>query len=331
MKKIFSFILAALCCASQGAWANGTPAGTVISLQAQLQYSEGGVTGLSTHSNVASILVNEIVDVQLNWADASDVAVNSPDYKRVLTFRATNSGNGTQNFSLDANPNIGGGAFNPVPEAVSIYVENGAQAGLQLTGSNADTAYNSGNTISLNAGESKNIYLVYDIPANEPTNSKGYSQLKIVSALPGAATATKAGFDIPGAGAGGSDAIIGYTLARAQALGDYIVSGVLVQTSKSVIAVQDILGGTQVTSQSTLTYQITFNITGNGTAKNITMSDPVPAQETYVPGSMKLNNIPLTDATDSDAGNFTNNTLNLNLGNQIAPQNFTFTYQLKVK
>ena len=329
MKKL---ILTTLLCLSGAYYTNsyalGTPAGTVISLQASLQYAQGNVSGLTTKSNVASILVNEVVDVQLNWADSSDVPVNSPDYKRVLTFRATNSGNGTQKFSLEANPAIGGGAFNPV--AQGIYVESGAQAGLQLTGANADTLYGSGSVVSLNAGESKNIYLVYDIPANQATNNKGFSQLKIVSALPGAASATRAGTDIPGGGAGGSDAIIGYTLARAQALGDFLVSGVLVQTSKTVSSVQDILGGNQITSQSIVTYQITFNITGTGMAKNIVMQDPVPAQETYVPGSMKVNNVSQTDGKDSDYADFTNNVLNLNLGNQNAPQNFIFTYQMKV-
>ncbi|NNE44094.1 MAG: hypothetical protein HKN12_07785, partial [Gemmatimonadetes bacterium] len=50
------------------------------------------------------------------------------------------------------------------------------------------------------------------------------------------------------------------------------------------------------------TYAIVVNVTGNGTATGITLTDAVPTYTTYNPGTLTLNSAPLSDAADADAG-----------------------------
>ena len=51
-------------------------------------------------------------------------------------------------------------------------------------------------------------------------------------------------------------------------------------------------------------YQIVVTATGTGAALGAALTDPIPANTTYVAGSLSLNGAPLTDATDGDAGSF---------------------------
>ena len=45
-----------------------------------------------------------------------------------------------------------------------------------------------------------------------------------------------------------------------------------------------------------------MTVTGNGTALDVVVTDPIPAGTVYRPGTLFLNDTPLTDAADSDAG-----------------------------
>lgn len=102
-----------------------TLAGTTISNQASVEYLVvGSLNKSTTQSNVSTFVVNELIDVQLLWTDASQIIVNSPDAKKVLTFKLTNTGNGNQNYTLTSNNSIGGGNFNPIINGKNIRRKN---------------------------------------------------------------------------------------------------------------------------------------------------------------------------------------------------------------
>ncbi len=44
--------------------------------------------------------------------------------------------------------------------------------------------------------------------------------------------------------------------------------------------------------------------TGSGSAANSVFTDNIPANTSYVPGTLRLNSTALTDAVDADAGDF---------------------------
>ena len=68
--------------------------------------------------------------------------------------------------------------------------------------------------------------------------------------------------------------------------------------------VTDPFGGNQPVPGATITYTITAEVTGTGTAVGVIVEDLIPANTTYVPGSLTLNGASLSDAADGDAGNY---------------------------
>jgi uncharacterized repeat protein (TIGR01451 family) len=301
-----------------------TAAGTIISNVATISFSQGQTSGFMLTSQPASFTVNELIDVQLTWVDTSQVSVSTPDYRKVLTFKLTNTGNNTQNYTLSANPSIGGGNFNPIQNGNSIYVENNLQTGLQLTGSYQDTVYNQGSTITLNSGDSKLIYLVYDIPSNLAIGNKGYAQISAISTTQGINLSTKPGTILQTPNK--PDALVGYSGGHSVATGNYLVNNLQVVATKTVIATKDPQGGNTVTSQSVLTYQISVVISGTGTAKNLTINDTLPTQEDYVPNTLSLNNVALPDS-----GNVVGDVINVKLGDKNAPQTYNLVFQARIK
>ena len=115
-----------------GAVAALTPAGTVISNTVTLDYVPlGGIPEKAT-SNTASFVVEELINVILQWQDLSPVSVNSPDITDALTFLLTNTGNGSETFTLTRNnsPSVSD-QYDPLNSATAIYVESNGTPGLQ--------------------------------------------------------------------------------------------------------------------------------------------------------------------------------------------------------
>ncbi len=305
-----------------------TLAGTTISNQASVEYLVvGSLNKSTTQSNVSTFVVNELIDVQLLWTDASQIIVNSPDAKKVLTFKLTNTGNGNQNYTLTSNNSIGGGNFNPIINGTTIYVENGLSSGLQLNGAYKDKEYVVNDVVSLSPGEYKNIYLVYDIPNGLSVSSKGYAQLSVTSTSTCVANAQKAGTIIQGVQSGNQiiDVILGYSLGKSQANGNYLVSGLIVNHEKTVLSILDTSGGNIVMSGSEITYQIKVDISGNGTAKNLVISDQLPIELNYVPNSLSLNGVLISDT------NVINNKISVMIGDQSPNKTFILEFKAKIK
>lgn len=305
-----------------------TTAGTTISNQASIEYLSGNsVQKIIAQSNISTFLVNELIDVQLNWIDASQIVVNSPDTKKVLTFKLTNTGNGNQKYLLTSNTNIGGGSFQPVNNGQNIYIENGLSSGLQLDGAYKDKEYNTNDVVDVGPGEYKNIYMVYDIPSNLNTSDKGFVQLNAISNTTGVNSALKAGTIIQGVQSGSNliDVILGYTLGKAQSLGNYIVSGLNVKHEKTIISVKDILGGNIIMSGSEIIYQIKIDISGVGIAKNMIINDILPTEITYVENTMILNGISISDT------NINNGVINVILGDKNPNETIVLQFKAKIK
>lgn len=85
----------------------------------------------------------------------------------------------------------------------------------------------------------------------------------------------------------------------------------------STKTVTDVNGGVPVPGD-VLEYELVAINTGNDTAINVVLSDPIPAGVTYVPGSLTITAGPnmgaKTDAAADDQGEFANNTVTVRLG-----------------
>jgi uncharacterized repeat protein (TIGR01451 family) len=253
-----------------------------------------------------------LLDVTVVWQDAAPVTVSPGDVDQVLTFSVTNTGNGTDSYSLAGLSTLGGDDFDPV--LVGIYLD-----------SNTNGAYDPGvdqqyvlgvNDPVLAADSTTTVFLLNDIPGGLLDGDTGNSELTATS---------NTGTGVPGtvfAGAGdcGLDAVVGTSGGSDSDIGTYLVSSVVVSVVKSAV-VADPFGGTEPVPGAVITYTVVVTVTGTGTAEGVVVTDPIPAHTTYSPGTLTLNGGPLTDTADGDAGDVgdtTPGTVTVSLGDLVA-------------
>ena len=80
-------------------YAKGVLAGTEISNFATLEYEIDGAH-FTVDSNTIIDKVDQIIDVDVVWNDASPIIVASGENDKVLTFKVTNTGNGQDTFDI---------------------------------------------------------------------------------------------------------------------------------------------------------------------------------------------------------------------------------------
>ena len=110
-----------LCCLSNAALAEGTPAGTLIENTATLSFELDGNPATIT-SNTTSFTVVELVDLAVTL-QSPQTLVSADDTNQSLLFSVVNTGNGTETFELAINSIVSGDDFDPIPSTVSIYFD----------------------------------------------------------------------------------------------------------------------------------------------------------------------------------------------------------------
>jgi uncharacterized repeat protein (TIGR01451 family) len=312
-----------------------TSAGTNISNQALLQFQVQNAPG-QIQSNAVAFTVAQLLGVAVTSQDATEVGVNSPDLSRVLTFRVTNIGNGTETYRLSRDDAQTGDNFDPlIPIAplAALFIENGLQPGFQATGPNADTPYVAGsNDPTLPAGGDRTVYLVSTIPAGQVYLDTGRSSLIATSAqadVPGKLPGT----GLPALNAGSQERVVGLSRGQANAMGAYRVTGVQTSLVKTVIKVLDPQGGSTIMPGAIITYRLVTEIKGKGTASSVSLNDPLPAQVRYKTGSLLLNGVSQTEAVDSDPSHVSTlpQTVRVKLGSQSAPFSATVEFDAIVE
>ncbi len=290
------------------AMATGAPANTAISTQAVATYVVGA-SSFSQSSNVVVATVAEVLDVVVTWQDGTAISVVPEETNRILTFRVTNTGNGTEQFVLTAVNTLTGDDFDPA--LAGLFLDSNANG---IYDAGIDPLYVAGsNDPVLVADAGLTIFAAGDIPQSVQDGDNGLFQLT-ASAVSGHGLP---GTLISGQGDGGTDAIVGATGAQSDAQGNYAVTSVTIAVTKSAV-VLDPYGGNRPTTGAVITYQVLVQAQGSGTASNVIFSDPIPADTSYSPNSLNLNAATLTDAADSDAGDVgfsAADTVTVNLGN----------------
>jgi uncharacterized repeat protein (TIGR01451 family) len=275
--------------------AAGTPAGTSIQNTAQVSYTLGSST-VTASSNTSSVTVAEILDAVLTIA-ASTVQVSASATTEELVFTLTNTGNGSEAFNLTAlSAGVVGDDFDPTLATPAIYFDTDNSGDFSA----ADVAYSAGaNDPVLAADASVRLIVVNDIPNTAVNGNRGRSQLTAAAA---------SGSDVPGTsfglvGDGGVEAVAGTTGGDAVLFGEYLVADVLLTAVKSQMIV-DQFAGARPLPGARINYQIVVTASGSGTAAAAGFSDLIPANTTYVAGSLELNGAALSDSADADAGAF---------------------------
>jgi uncharacterized repeat protein (TIGR01451 family) len=280
---------------AQRADAVGVIAGTEIRNTAAVNYTIGG-TAVTTSSNTATVTVAELLDVVVTLQSAT-TSVSPGTTAQALVYRVTNTGNSSEAFLLTLTSVLGGDEFDPVPATPAIYLDTDGSGTLTP----ADTPYVPGSNDPLLVQDSfVTVIVVHDIPGGLANGARGFAQL---------AAAARTGTGAPGSvfagqGAGGTDAVVGTTGADGEATGQYVVADVALGAVKSA-TVSDPFGGSRPVPGARIRYQIVVTATGTGSAAAATFRDPIPANTTYAPGTLRLNGATLTDsAADADAGGY---------------------------
>lgn len=276
------------------AFAAGTPAGTVIPNTAQVTYTVSGET-TTTNSNTVSVVVNEIIEAVVTLQSPAVPAAPGASQQE-LVFLLTNTGNASEAFRLLANSVLTGDDFDPVPSTPFIYFDTDGSGDLSAS----DTPYISGSNDPVLAPDaSVTILVVNDIPTGLANGQRGRSSLTATS-LTGTGTP---GQVYPGGSAPGVDAIVGNSGGEDEATGEYVISDVALGIVLSQ-QVSDPYGGASAVPGSTITYTSVVTPSGSSTAGASVWSIQIPVWVTYVPGSLRWNGSPLSDAPDADAGQY---------------------------
>lgn len=294
---------------AQAQTSSGTAAGTTITNTAQASYTVNG-TAQTANSNTATFVVDRKVNLTVVATPATNTSVNLGQTGAVTAFRVTNSTNGTQDFILTADQTFLAGIFTGDNFDVSnlqIYVD-----------SNGDGVYQPGTDTrqfidELAADTSRVVFIVGDIPNQQNAALAGVT-LNVQAAAGGATgtlgaalaanllAGTDAAVDVVFAD-GDSDGL-GPDLAangqgRASLAYEITTRNVALTVTKSSSVITD---GVSVTLPKALpgaTVQYCL-VVANGTAlvpaTGVNLTDVIPANTTYVPGSISVGGLAVGDA-----------------------------------
>ncbi|MBK6413164.1 MAG: hypothetical protein IPF76_08915 [Sphingopyxis sp.] len=311
-------LLAALALPMQ-AQAAGTRAGSTISNTATASFDTGAGT-TTIDSNQVDLLVDELLDVTVDSSNPADVPTTPGATGQVLTFSVTNNGNGVENFVLSTIANAGGDNYDPV--VTQIYIDNGDG----VFDSGTDTLYTPGaNDPQLDPDESVTVFVVATTLGTVVDGNRG-----IVSLVAAAVTGTGApGTSFAGQGEGGGDAVVGSTGADGTDAGAFIVSAATVTLVKSAV-VTNPLGTADPIPGATITYTIVATVAGSGSVSGLAITDNIPADTSYIAGSITLGGVAQSDAVDADAGDYNGTRINVTLGTVAGGQTRTVTFRTTI-
>jgi uncharacterized repeat protein (TIGR01451 family) len=314
--------------------AQGTPAGTMVSNQALLNYEMAG-TPLQAQSNTNAVTVQELIHVAAVWQDAAPVTTVAPALEQVLTYRVRNTGNGVESFTLGINNSPpGSDDFDPLNPRIHID----GNSNNSYDGPLLDPLYIPGNNdplLDANGSDSVVLFVLNDIPAGLAVNELGNSRLTVQSTTAGAAGSAP-GSVLAGLGDNGADAVIGNGNAVAAASGSYqIISNpvdVTLTKSAEIIADGQYCNDTPCdpVPGATIRYTLQVDVTGSGTAESLVVTDSIPANTRYKPSSITLDSTPLTDSPGDDPGSFSGNLVSVDLGNISGASSFVITLDVTI-
>ena len=284
----------------------GTVAGTTISNTAQASYTVNG-TAQTASSNTATFVVDRKVNLTVINTDGGPVSVNLGQTGAYTTFQVTNNTNGIQDFLLDSSQLVPVGILTGTDNFdlsnISIFVD-----------SNGNGKYDPGvDTMTyideLAPDASATVFLVGDIPANQVTKlsqvglqatvaTGGAAGVQGTALVPTLLNLVNQNDDVDIVFADNdNDGVLGFDAprnGRAWAYGSYgvNVTNVALTVTKSATVVSDpvnLLVNPRAIPGAIVQYCLTV---ANGTlltpATGVNLTDVIPANTTYVPGSITV-------------------------------------------
>lgn len=302
IRGVAGFVALGAALAGQAASATGVGAGTLIQNTATATYTSG-TSSNSVQSNTVTVKVDEILDVAVAGLTTTPIIAGSQNV--VLAWAVTNTGNGPESFAITVNPAVAGNAFDSTVQSIAIDSNNNGT----YEPADDQTLAAGGRTPAIAADGSLRVFAIVSLPADAQDGET--SQVRLTAE---AATGTGSpGTTFSREGEGGGDAVVGASGASANAL-DSMIASLVVVTLRKAAAIADPFGTSQPVPGATVTYTLTADIVGSGTADSLHIADQIPEGTTYQPGTLKLEGATLSDAVDADAGAAGPGGIDVNLG-----------------
>ena len=313
----FALIAVGAALAPGTAQATGVTAGTLIQNTASATYTSGAASG-TVSSNTVSIKVDELLNVAVAGLTTTPATAGAGNV--VLEYSITNTGNGPEAFNVTVNPAVSGNGFDATVQ--SVVVDNGN--GIYEPG--VDQVLAPGAATPLIAADgSLKIFVIVSLPAGATDGQTSQVQLT-ADAATGTGTA---GTVFAGQGDGGGDAVVGASTASSNANDTLVASLATVALAKSAV-ITDPFGGSQPVPGAVVTYTLTAAISGTGQASAVHITDIIPTGTTYEAGTLTLDAAPLTDSTDTDAGQASASGVDVNLGTVAGGTSKTVKFNVKI-
>lgn len=335
-----------------GAFATGTDAGVTVANTATVDFEVGGVNQPDVNSNTLNFLVDRRVLFTVAESGGAATSVVPGATGQVLTFTVTNNTNGPIDIRLVAQqtgvtaPHGGTDNFNAT--GPSVFVEDGTTPGSYQSGEDTATFID-----ELPEGGVATVYVVSGIGSGQVNGDiaavalVGIAAGDVTTETDGDYTATVGTLaaDLAETNTGSADdpafidTVFGDVAGDVNAAGaadtagngqhsdtdQYnVVTASIAVTKSSTVVSDPFNGGTnpKAIPGATIEYCIDVNNTGTAAASTIILTDAVPANTTFVTGSIKSaasgalaactvgsgtaedDNSAGADETDTDGGNF---------------------------
>jgi uncharacterized repeat protein (TIGR01451 family) len=300
--------------ANAQAAAGTTIAGTEISNQANASYTVNGAAA-TAQSNVSTFVVDRKVNLTVVADPNVNTQVNLGQTNAVLAFRVTNNTNGIQDMLLRADQNVGlGGTGTDNYDVTNIRV---------FVDANNDGIYQIGTDTAtfideLGIDASRIVFIVADVPNTASANFAALS-LNATVAVGGVAGPTAGAALVPTLlnlinqngevdivfADGDSDGLLGADIIRngqgraylQYEVGVRAVNLTIAKTSTVISDPLNLLVNPRAIPGATVRYCLTVtNSTLLTPATGINLTDVVPANTTYVPGSIRVGSLGLLGA-----------------------------------
>lgn len=281
-----------------------TAAGTRITNIASANFLLGNQPS-TLSSNMVSTCVAEKLDLLLQAKTTSGNAWAG--------FSITNTGNGPESFVLttkvdDRDIDLpiridadGDGLFDPAVDSATITARV---------------------TPQIAAGEALHLLVIKD-----PATVAGTGTLTLVARADTGGGA--AGTSFEGKGENGCDAVAGTraTSSISTPLNRSAAPATFVKSQE----VQAPDGSATARSGATITYRLEVQTSVSGVLRGAFVTDATPTGTDYLPGSMRLDDVPLSDNGDGDAGHFDGAQVRIALGDMPQETRRVVTFQVKIR
>ena len=338
-------VLAVAGFAATPAFAAGTTAGSTFTNTVTVNYQVGGVA-----QNAVSATDNLIVDRKINLVVAqlgtTTTSVSPGQTSAVTGFTVTNSSNATLDFALALSQSSGGTAAHGGTDNFNV-----SNVKLYLDTDNSGT-YNAGDTLityldEIAADATKTVFVVSDIPLGKSTGDVANVRLTATAAESGGAGSLGATVtQTSGAHTAAMDTVFADTTANGNvasdgasfAENDYTVLAAALTAVKTSKIISDPINGStnpKMIPGATVEYCIAVsNGAGSATATSVALSDPLPAQTTYLAAfGIKVNGTVTAGACNADGvagGSFASNTVSGTLSNVAAGATSTLVFRVTI-